>query len=87
MKKESTFQPSRIDYVKKLMMNRAERFAGFLSMLVEEEISPLQGLYILQAVLSFTVLVFSVYVPLVVRLLMLVWFVFSLRQCKRAGLS
>lgn len=87
MKKEISLRRSRTNYAKSILMNHAERIAGFLSVLVEEEISPLQVLYIFQAVLSFIVLVFSVCVPLLVRLLMLAWFIFSLRQCKRAGLG
>lgn len=87
MKKEISLRRSYADYAKSMVMNVAERFAKFLSVSVEEEISPLQALCILQAVLSFTVLVFSVCVPLVVRLLMLAWFVFSLRQCRRSGLK
>lgn len=87
MKKEISLRRSRIDYAKSVVMNYVEHFAKFLSALVEEEISPFQSLCILQVLFSFTILVFSVCVPLLVRLLMLSWFVFSLWQCKRAGLK
>lgn len=75
-----------VRFLEKMAMSRVEPFAKFLSGLVEEELSPFQALLVLQAVLSFTVLVFSVCVPLFPRLLLLAWFLFALWQCQRAGL-
>jgi len=86
MKKAITLRRPLADRIKSLVMKQAEPFAKFLSELVEEEISPFQVLLVLQAVLSFTALVFSVCVPLFLRLLMLAWFLFALLQCRRVGL-
>lgn len=87
MKKEITLRRPFAANIKSRLINQVEPFARFLSVLIEEEISPFQALLVLQALLSFTVLVFSVCVPLILRLLMLAWFVLSLWQCKRAGLK
>lgn len=87
MKKEITLRRSFADYVKTAVMNRVAPFAKFLSSLVEEEISPFQALLVIQAVCSFTALVFSVYVPLLLRLFLLGWFALSVWQCRRSGLK
>ncbi len=87
MKKEMILRNDNVVDVKSLVMAPIERMAKFVSFIMEEEISPLQLWYLLQTVLSFMVLVFSVGVPILVRLVLLAWFALSVWQCKRIGLG
>ncbi len=87
MEKETLLRRSLVDAMKDNVMNHMTQWADALSVMVEEDISPLQLLCIFQAVISFVVLVFAVCVPLPLRCVMLAWFASSVWQCKRAGLK
>lgn len=58
----------------------------FMSSLMEEPITNAQMLMIIQALVSFSVLTCSVFLRPLAALLCLVWFIHSLRLCKKGGL-
>ena len=61
--------------------------ARLYTQLLGEPISPLQTLHLLNAQLSFLMLVFPLSFTIMVRILFLVWFGVALLQCRRAGLG
>ena len=66
-----------------LLKNISEVF----SMIVEDNVSPLQTLYLLQAMLALVFVVFPIDIPLLMCFLFIGWFALALMQCKQAGLD
>lgn len=85
MKKEVSLRLSWIERVKLSLVGWADAYASLLSFCLEEEISAGHALRITHAMLAFTFLVFSCGNALL-SVLFLVWFVLTLRDCKRAGI-
>ena len=86
MKKEISLRISLKERVKCYVASCAETLAQAMSVCLEEKVSLAQALRILHALVAFTVLVFS-YGHVFLSVLFLVWFVLTLIDCKRAGLS
>lgn len=86
MKKEMSIRISLKERIKCCVNGWAETLAEALSACMEEKVSPNQALRILHAVIAFTVLVFS-YAHALLSVVFLVWFVLTLIDCKRAGVS
>lgn len=86
MKKEISLRISLKERVKCYVGSCAETLAQAMSACLEEKISPAQALRILHALVAFTILVFS-YGHAFLSVLFLVWFILTLVDCKRAGLS
>ena len=86
MKKEMSIRISFKERLKLCINGWAETLAEAMSSCIEERISPSQALRILHAVIAFTVLVFS-YTHALLSVLFLIWFVLTLIDCKRAGVS
>ena len=86
MKKEISLRISLKERAKFYVASCAETLAQAMSACLEEKVSPTQALRILHALVAFTVLVFS-YGHAFLSVLFLVWFVLTLLDCKRAGLS
>ena len=86
MKKEMSLRISLKERVKFYVASCAETLAQAMSACLEEKVSSAQALRILHALVAFTVLVFS-YGHAFLSVLFLVWFVLTLVDCKRAGLS
>ena len=86
MKKEISLRISLKERVKFYVTSCAEALAQAMSACLEEKVSPAQALRILHALVAFTVLVFS-YGHAFLSVLFLIWFVLTLVDCKRAGLS
>ena len=90
MKKEISLRISLKERVKFYVASCAEALAQALaqamSVCLEEKVSPAQALRIFHALVAFTVLVFS-YGHAFLSVLFLIWFVLTLVDCKRAGLS
>ncbi|MBO5251724.1 MAG: hypothetical protein J6B31_06995 [Bacteroidaceae bacterium] len=86
MKKEMSIRISFKERIKLCINGWAETLAEAMSSCIEERISPSQALRILHAVIAFTVLVFS-YTHALLSVLFLIWFVLTLIDCKRAGVS
>lgn len=63
------------------------RMAELFSLVIGEEVSPEQALVILNTMAALTMLIFSAGIPVVGRVMCLVWFVASLVQCKMKGLG
>ena len=61
--------------------------AVLFSDVMDEQITPRQALCIVNAVLALLVTVFSLAVPMLFRLLCIVWLLVALRQCKAEGLG
>lgn len=60
--------------------------SAFYSRLLEMRVTPRQTLHLLHAQCAFFVLLFPLPFSLWMRLLFLLWFVLSVRGCRRAGL-
>lgn len=58
----------------------------FMSSLMEESITNAQMLMIIHALVSFSVLTCSIFLTPLGALVCLVWFIHSLRLCKKGGL-
>ena len=86
MKKEISLRISLKERVKCYVGSCAETLAQAMSACLEEKVSPAQAMRILHALVAFTVLVFS-YGHAFLSVLFLIWFVLTLVDCKRAGLS
>ena len=86
MKKEISLRISLKERVKFYVASCAEALAQAMSACLDEKVSPAQALRILHALVAFTVLVFS-YGHAFLSVLFLIWFVLTLVDCKRAGLS
>jgi hypothetical protein len=65
------------------LQNLSELFSAVL----EEDVSPMQTLCLLNSVLSLFMVVFPIGIPFLLRILFLVWFVLSLLQCRQAGMG
>ena len=61
--------------------------AAAFSEVMEEHITPRQALSIVNAVLALILTVFSLAVPMMLRILCVAWLFVALRQCKREGLG
>lgn len=61
--------------------------AAVFSEVMEEHITPRQALCIVNAVLALILTVFSLAVPMMLRILCIAWLFVALRQCKREGLG
>ena len=86
MKKEMSLRISLNERIKCCVNDFVTALANALSHCVEEEISPVQTLRILYAVIAFTFLVFS-YGNVLFSVFFLIWFALTLVDCKRSGLS
>lgn len=64
-----------------------ESLAHLYSRILEEKVTPPQALRLLHAQLAFLLLAFPCHLPILVRILFLVWFTVSLIQCRRAGIG
>ncbi len=58
--------------------------ARLFSTVLEEDVTPRQSAYLLNAIVALLLTVFSLAVPFVFRLLCLAWLVLALRSCKFA---
>ena len=65
------------------LQNLSELFSAVL----EEDVSPMQTLCLLNSVLSLFMVVFPIGIPFLLRILFLVWFVLSLLQCRQAAMG
>lgn len=86
MKKEMSLRISLKERIKFCVNEFTERLADALCFCLEEKVTPSQVLRILHAVVAFTVLVFS-YGNALLSVLFLIWFILTLIDCKRAGVS
>lgn len=86
MKKEMSLQIPVKERVQYCLADCIERLAKALSFCLEETVTPSQFLRILHAVVAFTFLVFS-YGCALFSVICLGWFVMTLLDCKRVGVS
>ena len=86
MKKEMSLRISLKERLCLCAEGWSESLASAMSSCLEEKVSPVQALRILHAVVAFTVLVFSC-THAVLSVMFLIWFVLTLLDCRRAGLS
>jgi len=63
-----------------------EIVADIFSAVMEETVTPYQALCIINMVVAFVMVVFPVAMPIVLRLIFLVWFATAFFQCKRTGM-
>ena len=61
--------------------------AVLFSEVMDERVTPRQAVCIVNAVLALLLTVFSLAVPMLFRLICVVWLFVALRQCKREGLE
>lgn len=71
----------------RLLESAVAPLARLFSEALEEPVSVRQTLCILQVMLAALVAVFSLAVPMVLRVLAVAWLWMSLRQCRQAGLG
>ena len=64
-----------------------QSLSQLFSAVLEEEVSPLQTLCLLNAVLAFTATVFPLDISFMLRGLFLLWFAAGLLQCRQAGMG
>lgn len=102
MKKEMIWSPVQVPSVERTSLCWSSPFAGLrkrielsvpivrlsrcYTRLSERRITPLQTLHLLHIQAAFGTFVFPLAFPLLVRALMLVWFVVALLQGRRSGL-
>lgn len=86
MKKEITTAMSFGMKVKLYVQSVGEGLANIYSQLLEERVSVMQSWKILHASVAFCFAVFS-WCSVLVHLLLLAWFLFTLWDCKRAGIK
>jgi hypothetical protein len=60
-----------------------KRKAKIMSIIIEQEVNHFQALLITQAIVSFSLLVFSTYTSVIALLGCLLWFIVSMILCKR----
>lgn len=63
-----------------------EIVADIFSAVMEEEVTPHQALCIINLVVAFIMVVFPIGMPVVLRLIFLVWFGAGYFQCKSTGM-
>ena len=64
-----------------------QSLSEFFSAVLEEEVSPMQTLCLLNAVFALVMAVFPLGIPLVLRILFLLWFGIGLLQCRQADMG
>lgn len=64
-----------------------QSLSELFSVVLEEEVSPMQTLCLLNSVLAFTMTVFPLGISFVLRTVFLAWFGISLLQCRQAGMG
>lgn len=64
-----------------------QSMSELFSAVMEENVTPMQTLCLLNSVLAGLMLIFTACVPMMVRLIFLVWFGISLLQCRQAGMG
>ena len=57
------------------------------SRILEMRITPLQAVHLTHAQLSFCMMIFPCELPVLVRVLLIVWFFLSVLQCRRSGIK
>ena len=86
MKKELSVSMSLGVKARMFVQSVGESLAGVYSTLLEENVSVSQAWKILHATVAFTFAVFC-WCNVLLHLLLVAWFVFTIWDCKRAGLK
>lgn len=60
--------------------------ALFFSRILEEKVSPVQAICLINLMLSLVMVIFPVSMPLLLRGVFIVWLVTALRACRQSGL-
>lgn len=61
--------------------------AKLFSMIMEERITPKQALFIINAMIALTMVIFPVEMPLLARIIFFTWLIVAAIQCKQSGLK
>ncbi len=86
MKKELLFKISFIGCMKLYIKNLADSYAQLFSLFLGEEVSTANVMRITNAILAFTILVFS-YGHALYSVIFLCWFILAINSCKKAGIK
>ena len=68
-------------------LRMAVTIASFFSSILEEKVSPVQALCLINLMLALLMTVFPVSMPLLLRALFIVWLGIALRVCRQSGIK